>query len=117
MRAYQFINVFELFHVKKAEIVTYLANLVITSAPVPRVWQPCQVSRSKEEFTKMGPRIDFKLEGKQLPTITEIQSTGRAFSRMVNRNLTLSHFCTLDNLVYNMLTLFSLLRLIHMIEG
>ena len=48
--------------------------------------------------------------------MTEIHSTGRAFSRMVNRNLTLSHFCTLENVVYNMLTLFSLLRLIHMIR-
>ena len=48
--------------------------------------------------------------------MTEIHSIGRAFSRMVNRNLTLSHFCTLENLVYNMLTLFSLLRLIYMIE-
>ena len=34
------------------------------------------------------------------------------FSGMVNRNL--SHFCTIDNLVY-MLSLFSLLKLIHVI--
>ena len=58
----------------------------------------------------MKTRID-----KQLSTVAEIQSFGRAFSQMVNRNLTLSHFCTLDNLV-SMLTLFSLLRLIHMFE-
>ena len=64
----------------------------------------------------MKPRIDYKLVGKQLSTMTEIQSIGRAFSRMVNRNLILSHFCTLDNLVYNMLTLSSLLGLFHMIE-
>ena len=40
----------------------------------------------------MKTRINFKLAGKQLSTMTEIQSFGRAFSRMVNRNLTLSHF-------------------------
>ena len=79
---------------------------------VPRFWQPCQVSCSQEEFT----RIDLKLAepGRSCQQTMKYRVLDEWFSGMVNRNL--SHFCTIDNLVH-MLSLFSLLRLIHIIVG
>ena len=79
---------------------------------MPRFWQPCQVSRSQEELT----RIDLKVAepGRSGQQTMKYGVSKEWFSGMpmVNRNL--SHFCTIDNLVY-MLSLFSLLRLIHVI--
>ena len=83
---------------------------VENSQAVPRFSQPCQVSRSQEEFT----RTDLKLAepGRSCQQTMKCRVLEEWFSGMMNRNL--SHFCTIDNLVY-MLSLFSLLRLIPVI--
>ena len=73
-------------------------------AAVPSISQP------KEEFT----RIDLKLAetGRSCQQTMKSRVLEEWFSEMVNRNL--FRFWTTDNLVY-MLSLFSLLRLIHVI--
>ena len=69
-------------------------------AVVPSISQPIRVYED---------RLETGGAGKELSTNNEIQS----FGRVVFWNDE-SHFCTIDNLVY-MLSLFSLLRLIHVI--
>ena len=72
-------------------------------AAVPSILQPRRVYED---------RLETGGAGKEFSTTMKYRVLKEWFSGMVNRNL--SHFCTVDNLVY-MLSLFSLLRLIHVI--
>ena len=56
------------------------------------------ISQRRRVYPELHKKKE-RLNGKELSTKTEIQSDEECFSGMVNRNLILSHFCTIHSLV------------------
>ena len=78
-------------------------------AALPSISQPRRIYRELHDY-----EIDLKLTGSSCQQGLKYRVLEECFfSRMVNRNFILFYFCTIDRLVH-VLTLFRLLRLIHM---